>query len=145
MAGYFAADAQKYFALTNASVTKAVRYEHQADLEALQDEELLIQATVEYHRNETKVGDFLVTQASEAARQNMNLDKRNIAFSLTPDYYDSINSMYDKSVEEEHNYLEKAELSDEYSRLSIISASALTAAVVIFSEFTRRKETHEPA
>ena len=144
LAGYFAADAQKYFALTNASVTKAVRYEHQADLQAPQDEELLIQATVEYHRNETKVGDFLVTQASEAARQNMNLDKRNIAFSLTPEYYDSIYSKYDKSVEEEHNYLGKAELSDEYSRLSIISASALTAAVVIFSEFTRRKEADEP-
>ena len=44
-------------------------------------------------------------------------------------------------MEEEHNYLEKAELSYEYSRLSIIVASAVTAAVVIFSEFTRRKET----
>lgn len=143
LAGYFAADAQKYFALTNAAVTKAARYEHQADLEARQDEELLIQATIEYHRNETRVGDFLVSQASETARQHMKVDKANVAFSLAPEYYDSLYSTFDKSVDEEHTYLEKAELSDEYSRLSIIGASVLTAGVVIFSEFTRKKEKED--
>lgn len=139
-AGYFAADAGKYYALTNAAVTKAVRHEHKADLAARQDEELLVQATTEYLRNETRIGDFLLSHISEAAKQNMKVDKANVAFSLTPSYYDNLYSMYDKSVEEEHDYLERAEVSDEYSRLSIIAASALTAAVVIFSEFTRKKE-----
>jgi hypothetical protein len=144
-AGYYAAEAEKYYALTNGSVTKAVRYEHQADLQVRRDEELLMQATIEYHRNETRVGDFLVSQLSEAAKGNMIIDRANINYSLMPSYYDKLYSSYAGSTVEEHDYLNRAELSDEYSRLSIIGASLLTAGVVIFSELTRKKENAAPA
>lgn len=139
-AGYYAAEAEKYYALTNSAVTKAAKYEHQADLQARQDEELLVQATIEYHRNETKIGDFLISQVSETAKQDLKIDKINIAYSLAPKYYDDLYSTYEGSIQEEHDYLTQAEHSDEYSRLSIIATSLLTAGIVIFSEFTRKKE-----
>ena len=42
MAGYYAAEeAEKNYHLSNAAQTTAVRYEHQADLQARHDEELL--------------------------------------------------------------------------------------------------------
>ena len=139
-AGYYAAEAQKYFALTNAAVTKAVKYEHQADLQARQDEEILIQATIEYHKNETRVGDFLISQVSDTARQDMRIDKENKAYSLSQKYYDDMYSNYQGAIEEEHGNLTKAELSDGYTKMAIIAASLLTAGIVIFSEFTRKPE-----
>ena len=140
-AGYYAAEAGKYFALTNAAVTKAVKYEHQADLQAREDEELLIQATIAYHKNDTRIGDFLVGLVSDTAKKDMSIDKANTSYSLPTEYYDDVYSNYEISSMEEHNYLDRAEQSDEYSRLSIIATSILTAGIVIFSEFTRRKES----
>ena len=70
----------------------------------------------------------------------MVFDKQSNMFSLTPNYYDVLYSDYFNSVREEHDYLDRAELSDEYSRLSIIMTSLLTASVVIFSELSRKKE-----
>jgi hypothetical protein len=84
-AGYFAAEAQKNFALSNAAVTKAVNYEHQADLQAIHDEELLMQATIEYHRNETRIGDFLVSQISDLAKQDMSVDIAKPLVFITPE------------------------------------------------------------
>ena len=140
-AGYYAAEAQKYFALTNGAVTKATRYEHQADLQALHDEELLMQATIAYHRNETRIGDFLVTQISDTARQDMNIDKVNVSYSLPQKYYDDMYSNYEAAIQEEHDYLTRAEFSDESTKISIITTSLLTAGIVIFSEFTRKEQS----
>ena len=140
-AGYFAAEAQKYFALSNAAVTKAVKYEHQADLQARHDEQLLMQATIEYHRNETRIGDFLVGQVSDMAKQDMSIDTANLSYSLPQKYYDDIYSDYEIATGEEHDHLAKAEISDEYTKMSIIATSLLTAGIVIFSEFTRKQES----
>jgi hypothetical protein len=54
--------------------------------------------------------------------------------------YDVIYVEYFNSVQAEHDYLDRAEISDEYSRLSIIMTSLITAIVVIFSELSREKE-----
>ena len=145
MAGYYAAEAEKYYHLTNAALTTAVRYEHQADLQERHDEELLIQATIEYHENKTRSGDLLASQISQEAKDNMVFDKQSNMFSLTPKYYDVLYSDYFNSVQEEHDYLDRAELADEYSRASIIATSLLTATVVIFSELTRKKEKSSSA
>ena len=75
MAAYYAAEAEKYYHLTNAALTTAVRYEHQDDLQARHDEELLVQATTEYHNNETQIGDFVASQVSQEAKDNMVFDK----------------------------------------------------------------------
>ncbi|MDQ3902617.1 MAG: hypothetical protein M3247_03040 [Thermoproteota archaeon] len=37
VAGHYASDAEKYYHLTNAALTTAVLYEHQADLQARHD------------------------------------------------------------------------------------------------------------
>jgi hypothetical protein len=132
MAGYYAAEAEKYYHLTNAALTTAVRFEHQADLQERHDEELLLQATIEYQENKTRSGDLLASQVSQEAKDS-NM------FSLTPKYYDVLYSDYFNSVQAEHDYLDRAELSDEYSRLSIIATALLTATVVIFSELSRKK------
>jgi hypothetical protein len=145
MAGYYAAEAEKYYHLTNAALTTAVHYEHQADLQARHDEELLIQATSEYHKNETRIGDFVASQVSQEAKDNMLFDKQSDIFSLTPKYYDVLYSDYFNSDRAQHDYLDRAELSDEYSRQSIIATSFLTATVVIFSELTRKKEKSSSA
>ena len=139
MAGYYAAEAEKYYHLTNAALTTAVRFEHQADLQERHDEELLIQATIEYQENKTRSGDLLASQVSQEAKDNRVFDKQSNRFSLTPKYYDVLYSDYFNSVQAEHDYLDRAELSDEYSRLSIIATSLLTATVVIFSELSRKK------
>ncbi len=86
MAAYYAAEAEKYYHLTNAAFTTAVRYEHQDDLQARHDEELLVQATTEYHNNETQIGDFVASQVSQEAKDNMVFDKQSNTFSLTPKY-----------------------------------------------------------
>jgi hypothetical protein len=130
MAGYYAAEAEKYYHLTNAALTTAVRFEHQADLQERHDEELLIQATIEYQENKTRSGDLLASQVSQEAKDNRVFDNQSNMFSLTPKYYDFLYSDY---------YLDRAELSDEYSRLSIIATALLTATVVIFSELSRKK------
>jgi hypothetical protein len=140
MAGYYAAEAEKYYHLSNAALTNAVSYEHQADIQARHDEELLIQATIEYRKNETKVGDLLASQVSEQAKNNIVFDRQTSTFSLTDKYYDDMYSNQKNSAKAEHDYLDRAELSDEYSRLSIIATSLLTATIVIFSELTRKKE-----
>ena len=140
MAGYYAAEAEKYYHLTNAALTTAVRFEHQADLQERNDEELLIQATIEYHENKTRSGDLLASQVSQEAKDNMVFDNQSNLFSLTPKYYDLLYSDYLNSVQTEHDYLDRAELSDEYSRASIIVTSLITATVVIFSELSRKKE-----
>ena len=140
MAGYYAAEAEKYYHLTNAALTTAVRLEHQADLQERNDEEILIQATIEYQENKTQIGELLASQVSQEAKDNMVFDNQSGMFSLTPKYYDVLYSDYFNSVQAEHDYLDRAELSDEYSRLSIIMASLLTASVVIFSELSRKKE-----
>jgi hypothetical protein len=145
MAGYYAAEAEKYYHLTNAALTTAVRFEHQADLQERNDEELLIQATIEYQENKTQSGDLLASQVSQEAKDNIVFDNRSNMFSLTPKYYEVLYLDYFNSVQEEHDYLERAELSDEYSRDSIIVTSLLTATVVIFSELTRRKENNSSA
>ncbi|HKG72108.1 MAG TPA: hypothetical protein VKA87_09415 [Nitrososphaeraceae archaeon] len=139
MAGYYAAEAEKYYHLTNAALTTAVRFEHQADLQERHDEELLIQATIEYQENKTRSGDLLASQVSQEANDNRVFDNQSNMFSLTPKYYDVLYSDYFNSVQAEHDYLDRAELSDEYSRLSIIATSLLTATVVIFSELSRKK------
>jgi len=139
-AGYYAAEAQKYFALGNTAVTKAAKYEHQADLQTRHDEELIIQATIEYHRNETRVGDFLLSQLSETAKENITIDKANLSYSLPQRYYDHMYSDYENSIGDEHNYLVQAEQSDEFTKMAIIATSILTAGVVVFSEFTRKTE-----
>jgi hypothetical protein len=140
MAGYYAAEAEKYYHLTNAALTTEVRYEHKADLQARHDEELLIQATSEYQRNETRIGDFVASQASQEAKDNMVFDKHNNTFSLRPKYYDVLYSNYLNSTQAEHDYLDHAEKADEYSRQLIIATALLTAAVVILSELMRKKE-----
>jgi hypothetical protein len=145
MAGYYAAEAEKYYHLTNAALTTAVRFEHQADLQERNDEELLIQATIEYQENKTQSGDLLASQVSQEAKDNIVFDNQSNMFSLTPKYYEVLYLDYFNSVQEEHDYLERAELSDEYSRDSIIVTSLLTATVVIFSELTRRKENNSSA
>src|SRR5215210_8383768 len=139
MAGYYAAEAEKYYHLTNAALTTAVRFEHQADLQERHDEELLIQATIEYQENKTRSGDLLASQVSQEANDNRVFDNQSNMFSLTPKYYDVLYSDYFNSVQAEHDYLDRAELSDEYSRLSIIATALLTATVVIFSELSRKK------
>jgi hypothetical protein len=48
-------------------------------------------------------------------------------------------SNYEAAIQEEHNYLTKAEFSDESTKISIIATSLLTAGIVIFSEFTRKE------
>jgi hypothetical protein len=58
MAGYYAAEAEKCYHLTNAALTTAAPFEHQADLQERHDEELLIQATIEYQENKTRSGDL---------------------------------------------------------------------------------------
>jgi hypothetical protein len=140
MAGYYAAEAEKYYHLSNAALTNAVSFEHQADIQARHDEELLIQATVEYRKNETKVGDLLASQVSQQAKNNIEFDNQTRTFSLTEKYYDDMYSDQMNSTKAEHDYLDRAEQSDEYSRLSIIATSLLTATIVIFSELTRKKE-----
>jgi hypothetical protein len=140
MAGYYAAEAEKYYHLSNAALTNAVSFEHQADIQARHDEELLIQATIEYRRNETKFGDLLLSQVSREAKNNMAFDKQTSTFSLTDKYYEVMYLDQMNSAKTEHDYLDRAELSDEYSRLSIIGTSLLTATIVIFSELTRKKE-----
>jgi len=139
MAAYYAAEAEKNYHLSNAALTTAVRYEHQADLQARHDEELLIQATTEYHNNKTQIGDFVASQVSQEAEDNMVFDKQSNTFSLTPKYYDVLYSDYFNSTQVEHDYLDRAEKADEYSRQSIIATALLTAAVVILSELTRKK------
>jgi hypothetical protein len=140
MAGYYAAEAEKYYHLTDTALTTAVRFEHQADLQERNDEELLIQATIEYQENKTQTGDLLADQVSQEAKDNMEFDNQSRMFSLMPKYYDVLYSDYFNSIKAEHDYLDHAELSDEYSRLSIIATSLLTATVVIFSELSRKKE-----
>jgi hypothetical protein len=139
LAGYYASDAEKYYHLTNAALTTEVRYEHQADLQARHDEELLIQATSEYQQNKTRIGDIIASEVSQEAKDNMVFDKHNNTFSLTPKYYDVLYSDYFNSTQAEHDYLDHAEKADEYSRQSIIATALLTAAVVILSELTRKK------
>jgi hypothetical protein len=140
LAGYYAAEAEKYYHYTDAALTTAVRFEHQADLQERNDEELLVQATIEYQENKTRTGDLLSRQVSQEAKDNMLFDNQSDTFSLTPKYYDVLYSDYFNSVKAEHEYLDRAELSDEYSRLSIIATSLLTATIVIFSELSRKKE-----
>jgi hypothetical protein len=87
----------------------------------------------------------LASQVSQEAKDNIVFDNQSNMFSLTPKYYEVLYSDYFNSVQEEHDYLERAELSDEYSRDSIIVTSLLTATVVIFSELTRKKENSSSA
>jgi hypothetical protein len=140
MAGYYAAEAEKYYHFTDTALTTAVRFEHQADLQERNDEELLIQATIEYQENKTRIGDLLASQVSQEAKDNMLFDKQRDTFSLTPKYYEVLYSDYFNSVKAEHEYLDRAEVSDGYSRLSIIVTSLLTATIVIFSELSRKKD-----
>jgi hypothetical protein len=140
LAGYYAADAEKYYHLSNAALTTSVRNEHQADLQARHDEELIIQTTSEYNENKTGIGDFVISQLSQEAKDNMAFDRQSNTFSLTRRYYDIIYSDYLNSTRAEHDYLDRAEKSDEYSRQSIIATALLTAAVVILSELTRKKK-----
>ena len=140
MAGYYAAEAEKFYHLTNTALTTAVSFEHQADLQERNDEEILIQATIEYQENKTRIDDLLGSQVSQEAKDNMVFDNQSDMFSLTPKYYDVLYSDYFNSVQAEHEYLDRAELSDKYSRLSIIVTSLLTATIVIFSELSRKKE-----
>ncbi|MDQ3908846.1 MAG: hypothetical protein M3232_00375 [Thermoproteota archaeon] len=139
MAANYAAEAEKYYHLTTAALTTAVRYEHQADLQARHDEELLIQATTEFQNNKTRIGDFVASQVSQEAKDNMVFDKQSNTFSLTPKYYDVLYSGYSNSTKAERDHLDRAEKADEYSRQSIIVTALLTAAVVVISELTRKK------
>src|ERR671933_576118 len=113
MAGYYAAEAEKYYHLTNAALTTEVRYEHQADLQARHDEELLIQATSEYQQNKTRIGDIIASEVSQEAKDNMVFDKHNNTFSLTPKYYDVLYSDYFNSTKAESDHLDRAEKADE--------------------------------
>jgi hypothetical protein len=140
LAGYYAAEAEKYYHLTDRALTTEVRFEHQADLQERHDEEILIQATIEYQENKTRISDLLASQVSQEAKDNMVFDSQNDTFSLTPKYFDVLYSDYFNSVKAEQDYLDHAELSDGYSRLSIIVTALLTAIVVIFSELSRKKE-----
>jgi hypothetical protein len=54
-----------------------------------------MQATIEYHRNETRIGDFLVSQVSDMAKQDMSIDTANLLYSLPQKYYDDIYSDYE--------------------------------------------------
>jgi hypothetical protein len=103
MAGYYAAEADKYCHLTNAALTTAVRLEHQADLQERHDEELLVEATIEYQENKTRIGDLLASQLSQEAKDNMVFDKQSNMFSLTAKYYDVLYSDYFNSVQAEHD------------------------------------------
>ena len=140
IAGYYVAEAQKNYSLTNTELTKALRYERLADEQARRDEDLLIQATIEHFKNETRVSQFLVGQISDEAMNHMLFDKQNNTFSLASGYYDNLYENSTNSEQTAHDYLEHADLSDEYSRGFIVLTSVFTAAVVIFSEVTRRKE-----
>ena len=140
LAGYYAAEAEKYYHLSDAALTTAVHFEHQADLQAREDEELLIQATIEYRKNETRIGDLLASQVSQGAKNNIIFDKQNNTLSLMPKYYDIMYSDFLNTTKTEQKYLETAELSNEYSRQFIIATSLLTATIVILSELTIRKE-----
>jgi len=135
-----AADAQKYFALTNVAMTRAAHDEHKADLQAQHDEELLIQATIEYDKNETKIAKYLTEQVSDEAKNNIVFYTNKNTFSLTPKYYDVLYSNYNNSTQEVQYNIDRAELSDGYSRQAIIITSFLAMTIVIFSELTRKKE-----
>jgi len=140
LAGYYAAEAEKYYHLSDAALTTAVHFGHQADLQAREDEELLIQATIEYRKNETRIGDLLASQVSQEAKNNIIFNQQNSTLSLMPKYYDIMYSDFLNTTKTEQKYLETAELSNEYSRQFIIATSLLTATIVILSELTRRKE-----
>ena len=84
MAGYYAAEAEKFYHLTNTALTTAVSFEHQADLQERNDEEILIQATIEYQENKTRIDDLLGSQVSQEAKDNMVFDNQSDMFSLTP-------------------------------------------------------------
>ena len=84
MAGYYAAEAEKFYHLTNTALTTAVSFEHQADLQERNDEELLVQATIEYQENKTRIDDLLGSQVSQEAKDNMVFDNQSDMFSLTP-------------------------------------------------------------
>jgi hypothetical protein len=140
IAGYYATEAEKYYHLTNNAVTTAARFEHQADLQERNDEELLVQATIEYQENKTRIAYLLAAQVSQEAKDNMHFNNQSHTFSLMPKYYDVLYSDYFNSVKAEHEYLDRAELSDRYSILSLVLTSLLTATVVIFSELSRKKE-----
>jgi hypothetical protein len=140
MAGYYATEAEKFYHLTNTAVTTAARFEHQADLQERNDEELLVQATIEFQENKTRIGDLLAAQVSQEAKDNMVFDNQSNMFSLTPKYYDVLYSDYFNSVKAEHEYLDSAEISDRYSILSLVLTSLLTATVVVYSELSRKKE-----
>ena len=140
MAGYYAAEAEKYYHLTNAALTTAARFEHQADLQERHDEEILIQATIEYQENKTQIGELWASQVSQEARDNMLFDNQSNMFSLTSKYYDVLYSDYFNCVKAEHDYVGRAELSEGYSMVSLIATSFLTATEAIFSELSRKKE-----
>jgi hypothetical protein len=74
MTGYYAAKAEKYYHLTNAALTTAVRLEHRADLQERHDEELLIQTTIEYQENKTRICDLLASQGSQEAKDSILFD-----------------------------------------------------------------------
>jgi hypothetical protein len=140
MAGYYATEAEKFYHLTNTAVTTAARFEHQADLQERNDEELLVQATIEYQENKTRIGNLLAAQVSQEAKDNTLFDNQSHTFSLTSKYYGVLYSDYFNSVKAEHQYLDSAEISDRYSILSLVLTSLLTATVVVYSELSRKKE-----
>jgi hypothetical protein len=138
IAGYYVAEAQKNYSLTNAELTKALRYERSADEQARKDEDLLIQATIEHIKNETRVSEFLIGQISKVAMSHMLFDRQKNTFSLASGYYDNLYENSTNSEQIAHDYLEHADLSDEYSRGFIVLTSLFTAAVVIFSEVKKK-------
>ncbi|MDQ3902618.1 MAG: hypothetical protein M3247_03045 [Thermoproteota archaeon] len=82
----------------------------------------------------------MASQASQEAKDNMVFDSQTKTFSQTSKYYGALYSDYFKSAQEQHDYLDRAEKADEYSRQSIIATALLTASVVILGELTRKSE-----
>ncbi|SRR5579875_902781 len=139
VAGFYAAEAQKDYGLSNASLITALHYERQADSQERQDEQILLQATIAQYYNQTQVEKPLLDRLSQEAKDSLVYNKENNTFNFNPSYYTTVDSKYATFGQSGENDLEHADIADSYSRLFIIITSVLSAGIVAFSEFTKVK------
>jgi len=119
IAGYFFAPAAKYYHLTNTTLrTAKSSFEHQADLNGRQDEELLLDAASQYHINETQIVDFVVGLPTQEDKDIIEFNRQSSTFSLTPTYYEFIYSDYFNPTQAEHIYLDHVGRAGAYSHNS---------------------------
>jgi hypothetical protein len=139
VAGFYAAEAQKNYGLSNAILIPALHYERQADSQERQDEQILLQATIAQYYNQTQVEKPLLGKLSQEAKDSRIYNKESNTFNFSSLYYTAVDSKYAAFDQSGENGLEHADIADSYSRLFIIITSVLSAGVVAFSEFTKVK------